>query len=93
MPRAKRKTLGDAIVEIKDLQQRAAVQRAMVSILRSRYLPRDGVPDPQAQIACEGAPVSHDLIDEMACELEEGAEEMEKAVSSYMAEEITNGAQ
>ena len=88
MPRAKKKTIGDALSDVQDLKQRAAVQRALVSMLRSRYLPRDGIPEPQAHIACDGAPVSYELIEEIVYELEEGIEEMEKTVSVYLAEEI-----
>ena len=91
MPRPRKKTVGDALNDIKDLQQRAWVQKAIIGILRSRYMTRDGVEQPQAHISCEGAPVSEDLIEEMVCELEEGAAEMEKAATAYMAEEISNG--
>ena len=90
MPRQKKKTIGDALAEISDLKQRAAVQMAMVTILRSRYLPRDGVPEPQAAISCDGAPVPTELIDEIASELEEGAEEMNNAATAYLAEELGN---
>ena len=88
MPRAKRKTIGDIVAAVKDLQQRAAVHRAMVSILRSRYLPRDGVQEPPSAISCEGAPVPHGLIEEIVYELEEGADEMEKASVTFLAEEV-----
>ena len=88
MPRPKKKTVGDVISEISDLKRRAAVQKALVSILRARYIPTDGVQEPQAHISCDGAPVPFELIEEIAYELEEGALEMEKEAVTYMAEEI-----
>tara|TARA_Y100000034_G_scaffold75024_1_gene90096 strand:+ start:246 stop:515 length:270 start_codon:yes stop_codon:yes gene_type:complete len=88
MPRPKKKTVGDALEEIKELKQRAAVQRALVAILRTRYLPRDSQ-EAGAKISCDGAPVQEELIDEIACELEEGADEMEKTSRVYLAEELS----
>lgn len=88
MPRQRKKTVGDMLREISELEQRAAIQAILVQILRSRYLPRDSTPQPAAQIPCNGAPVSIDLIEEVVIEMEEGIEEMRKAVSVYKAEEI-----
>jgi len=90
MPRAKSKvTVGDVLDKVQELKRRSSVQKAIVSILRSRYLPRDGVPEPQAQISCEGAPVPFGVIEEMVYELEEGCEEMDKVVNTYLKEELS----
>jgi hypothetical protein len=90
MPRQRKKTVGDMLQQISELEQRAAIQQALVTILRSRYLPRDSSPDPAARIPCNGAPVSTDLIEEVVEEMEDGVEEMKKAVSLYKEEEVTD---
>ena len=88
MPRPRKKTVGDALAAVSELKNRSAVQNAMISILRSRYLPRDGMPEAQAHISCEGAPVPTALIEEIVMELEEGVEEMGKQVTTFLAERI-----
>lgn len=88
MPRQKKKTVGDMLQEISELEQRVAIQQQLVLILRSRYLPRDSSPDPAARIPCNGAPVSTDVIEEVVEELEDGIEEMRKAVNAFKAEEV-----
>lgn len=90
MPRQRKKTVGDALQQIAELEQRAAVQRTLVTILRSRYLPSDASPIPPAQIPCNGAPVDPLLIEEVVDEMEEGVEEMLKAVNVYKAEEVVD---
>lgn len=88
MPRQRKKTVGDMLQEISELEQRVAIQQQLVLILRSRYLPRDSSPDPAARIPCNGAPVSTDVIEEVVEELEDGIEEMRKAVNAFKAEEV-----
>ncbi len=88
MPRQRKKTVGDMLRQISELEQRAAIQQQLVLILRSRYLPRDSSPDPAARIPCNGAPVHTDLIEEVVEELEDGIEEMEKAIKLYKEEEV-----
>jgi hypothetical protein len=87
MPAAS-KTVGSVITEVRELKGRAAVQSTLAQILRTRFLPRDGVPEPLAQISCEGAPVSANLIEEIVDELEDGVAEMEKEIRSILSEEI-----
>jgi hypothetical protein len=90
MPRQKKKTVGDMLQQISELEQRAAIQQTLVLILRSRYLPRDASPTPPAQIPCNGAPVDPDLIEEVVEEMEDGIQEMHKAVRLYKEEEVTD---
>lgn len=90
MPRQRKKTVGDMLKQISELEQRAAVQQALVTILRSRYLPTDASPKPPAQIPCNGAPVDTDLIEEIVEEMEEGIEQMNKAVNLYKQEEVVD---
>lgn len=87
MPAATR-TVAVVMNQVKELRQRAAIQAALASILRTRYLPRDGVDAPLAQISCEGAPVMTDLIEEVVEELEEGIKAMEKQIKSILSEEV-----
>ena len=90
MPRQKRKTVGDMLRQISELEQRAAIQQQLVLILRSRYLPKDSSPEPSAQIPCNGAPVATELIECVVEELEDGIEEMNKAVRLYKEEEVSD---
>ena len=88
MPRQRTKTVGDMLQEITELEQRSAVQQQLILILRSRYLPRDSSPDPAARIPCNGAPVNLEIIEDVVEEMEEGIEEMRRAVNAYKAEEV-----
>ena len=90
MPRQKTKTVGDLLLQISELEQRAAIQQQLVRILRSRYLPTDSSTSPAAQIPCNGAPVLLEIIEEFVEEMEDGIEEMQKAVNLYKAEEVPN---
>jgi hypothetical protein len=76
------------MTEVKEMRGRVAIQSTLASILRTRYLPRDGVDAPLAQISCEGAPVSTDLIEEVVDELEDGIRAMEKEIRSILSEEV-----
>jgi Ni,Fe-hydrogenase maturation factor len=82
------KTVGSVLAKVKELKQRSAIQHTLVQILRTRFLPSDGVATPLAQISCEGAPVSTDVIEEVVEELEEGVAEMEKEIRGILSEEI-----
>lgn len=85
---ARKKTVATLLTQVSELKQRSALQSALAQILRTRYLPRDGVPEALAQIDCEGAPVSADIIAEYVDELEEGVSEMQKEVRSILSEEV-----
>ena len=82
------KTVVVLLTQVKELKQRAAVQEALAQILRTRFLPRDGVPEALAQIDCEGAPVSPDLIEEIVEEFEDGVTEINKEIRSILSEEV-----
>ena len=73
--------------EVQSLQHRAAIQKALVGILRGRYLSRDSLPA-SAKIVCEGAPVPEEVIEDFVEELEDGAVEMDKASKVYLREEV-----
>ena len=90
MPRPRKKTVGDLINQISELEQRASIQQTLISILKSRYLPKDSAPKPVAQISCNGAPVSTDLIEEVVDEMEKEVSDTNKRVAVYKAEEIKN---
>jgi len=87
MARKAHKTIKDALDEVKSLKERAAVQLSLVGYLRGRYLPRDSMPS-QAKIPCEGAPVREFMVEEIACELEESANEMIKEATAYLGTQI-----
>lgn len=83
----KPRTLADALAQIRELKERAAVNLALVGVLRTRYLPRDGTAA-QAHIACDGSPVTERMLDEMAAELEEAAKEMIDQAGKSLAEAV-----
>jgi hypothetical protein len=88
MARTAKKTVGQAMQEVRELNERAAVNRALASYLRTRYLPRDAI-GAQSKIQCLGSPVSEPVLEEMAAELEEGAKEMDGVAKSYEQTEFT----
>jgi len=87
MPAAS-KTVGAVLTQVREVKQRAAVQSALAQILRTRFLPRDGVPDALAQISCEGAPVPVSIIEEMVEELDDGVASMEKEIRVILSGEV-----
>ena len=87
---AKKKTLGQVMQEIQELEERSAVHKALSSYLRTRYLPRDSI-SAQAKISCAHGAVSEGILNEVAQELEEGAEEMDNTLRAYKAEEVNDG--
>jgi len=72
MAAKRKKTIGQAIQEVRELEERAAVLRIMSGYLRTKYLPRDAI-SAQAKIACNGSPVSEAMVEEIAAELDEEA--------------------
>jgi hypothetical protein len=88
MARSTKKTVGQAMQEVRELHERAAVNRALAGYIRTRYLPRDAM-GAQARVQCMGSPVSEAVLEEMAAELEEGAKEMDGVAKSYEQTEFT----
>lgn len=69
------KTLRDMVLVTTEAKGKAAVYRALSAHLRTRYLPRDAA-KAQAQLSCDGAPVSEALVGEVVEELESMAAAM-----------------
>jgi len=87
--RQSKKTLGEAMEEVTELEQKAAVQEVLANYLRGRYLSRDSV-QALSRIDCNGAPVQEVVVEAMAIELEEGVEEMRR-VAARAKEEVFSG--
>jgi hypothetical protein len=87
---SRKKTVGEAATEIRELEEKAAVQSALASYLRTRYLPRDSI-SAQAKLPCQGSSVSEAIIEEIAQELESGAKEFRIAAKEYESIEVTSG--
>lgn len=85
MATTKARTIGDLLREVRTLKERAAVHTALSGWLRSQYLARDGA-DAIRKLACEGAPVTEEVIEEIACELEDTAGELSKAATVVLGE-------
>lgn len=86
-PAKKEKTVGDIAREAQGLRQRAAVNMALASMLRTGYLPRDSM-SAQKKIACDGAAVEEGVIETVVIELEDGAREMTKAAQSMLGGKV-----
>ena len=87
MATKRKKTIGQAIQEVRELDERASVLRVIAGYLRTKYLPRDAI-SAQGKIACNGSPVSEAMIEEVAVEFEDEAKELEKTVKAYESQEI-----
>jgi hypothetical protein len=87
MARPRKKTVGVAIQEVREMQERIAVTRALSSYIRTRYLPRDAQPVP-VRLPCQGSYVSEAMLEEVAQELEESATNLEKTIKTYEQQEF-----
>jgi hypothetical protein len=85
----KAKTLEDVLDEIKAVKEEAVVYLALSNYLRTKYLPRDSMPEP-SKLSCEGAPVRIETIDEVAAALEEQARERKDQVLSLLKEVVND---
>ncbi len=83
----KQKTVGDLVDAVQKSQQRSAVYRALSSFLRTRYLPRDSVPA-AAKISYEGGSVPELMIEEIACELDEQADDQKTEATKILSAEV-----
>ena len=83
----KAKTLEDVLDEIKAVKEESVVYSALANYLRTKYLPRDSMPEP-SKLSCEGAPVRIETIEEVAAALEEQARERKDQVFSLLKEVV-----
>lgn len=90
VPKAKKaKTLEDVLDEIKAVKEESVVYSALANYLRTKYLPRDSMPEP-SKLSCEGAPVRIETIEEVAAALEEQARERKDQVLSLLKEVVND---
>lgn len=87
MPAVK-KTVAAAMAEVRELRQKGAVNRTLIQILRTRFLPRDGIPQALAEVSCEGAPVPPAVIEEVIEELEDSIADLDKQARVILGEII-----
>ena len=80
------RTVGDVLREVRELKERGTVQQALANYLRTYYLGRDSG-KAQKQFNCEAAPVSEQVIEEIACELEEAAKEAVTFATTTLSEQ------
>ena len=81
-------TLGDSITQVRDMEGRAAVLRAVTSHLRTKYISRDSTPALAQMRARDGSAVSEAVIVNTANELEGEALQLENAVKAAKATEV-----
>jgi hypothetical protein len=77
------KTVAAAMTEVRELRQKSAVSRTLIQILRTRFLPRDGIPQALAEVSCEGA-----VIEEVIEELEDSIADLEKQARVILGETV-----
>lgn len=83
-------TVGEMLVQVRELESRAAVKRMLASYLRLRYIGRDATA-PVAKIANEdGSSVPEEVVESEARLLEEEATSIEKAVKAAKAGEVSS---
>lgn len=85
MATSKIRTIGDILREVRTLKERATIHQALAGYLRAQYLSRDGG-DASRRMSCEGAPVAEGILEEIACELEDTAGELNKAAVATLGE-------
>ena len=85
----KQKTLNEMITEVKELEGKAATYQVCASHLRTRYLSRDSNNAITRVRNADGSPVDEAVIELVAAQLEEEAEEMVETAGAYRGEVIS----
>jgi hypothetical protein len=83
-------TLGDQLIQIREMKERAVVLRTLSGYLRLRYIARDSTPAVAHMKAEDGSPVSEAVIETIAIDLEKEAGSLEKGVRAAMSTEVQN---
>lgn len=84
-------TLGDQIVQIREMEGRAAVLRALSSHLRVRYISRDSANAVARILSGDGSAVSEEVVETVARELDSEAAEIDKATRAAKTTEVSRG--
>ena len=91
MARAQPKTLQKALTQVRDGQARIAVNLAIVSWLRLRYISRDAA-DASAKFKMpDGSPVPEEAIILVAADLEDENSELASMVNDLLGSEVAGG--
>ena len=83
-------TVGRAMEQIQDMEERIAITRALIGYLRTRYLSRDSMMA-TSKITNKGKPVSEASIRVYVEELEEAVEEADRTVKHIERRELEDG--
>lgn len=83
------KTLNEMIEEVKELEGKAATFSACASHLRTRYLGRDSTSALARIRNSDGSPVEEAVIELVAAQFEEEAEEMMETAAAYRGEVVS----
>lgn len=78
-------TLGQALVQVREMEGRAATYRTAASYLRMRYIGRDSTPAVAQIRAADNSPVGEDVIEAAVNAMEQEAKELEQAVRAAKA--------
>lgn len=81
----KTRTLKDVVVEATSYEDKATIHDALSNWLRTYYVGRDSAPAAK-KFSRDGATVAEATIEEVACELDEGAKELRRYATSLLGE-------
>ena len=83
-------TVGETIAQVREMEGRAAVKRALAGYLRMRYVSRDSAAAVAQVRGPDGSAVSEEVIETEARSLEAEAKEIEQAVKAAKTVEVSD---
>ena len=83
-------TVGETMAQVREMEGRAAVKRALAGYLRMRYVSRDSTTAVAQVRGPDGSAVSEEVIESEARSLESEAKEIETAVKAAKATELSD---
>ena len=81
-------TIGEMLVQVREMESRAAVKRVLAGYLRLRYVGRDSSPAVARIANGDGSSVSEEVVESEARLLEEEAVSIEKSMRAAKAGEV-----
>lgn len=83
-------TVGETMSQVREMEGRAAVKRALASYLRMRYISRDSAKAVAQVPGPDGSPVSEEVIESEARGLEAEAKEIDIATRAAKMVEVSD---
>jgi len=83
-------TVGETIAQVREMEGRAAVKRALAAYLRMRYISRDSAAAVAQVKGPDGSAVSEEVIESEARALESESKEIDTAVKAAKTAEVSD---